>query len=183
MPEMVNHSWEWKDSSLTISLEQAIKSLSALNSSAQFVPDIGLFIQMRVIREASASSRIEGTQTEMEEVVLPEEAVVPEHRDDWREVNNYVAAMDEIIRRLDELPLSMRLLRTAHERLLSGVRGNNKMPGEIRTSQNWIGGTSISTARFIPPAPEYLPDLLSDLEFFWHNEKIKIVWIKTVICC
>lgn len=174
VPEMVNHSWEWKDSSLTISLEQAIKSLSALNSSAQFVPDIGLFIRMHVVREASASSRIEGTQTEMEEVVLPEEAVVPEHRDDWREVNNYVAAMDEIIRRLDELPLSMRLLRTAHERLLSGVRGKNKMPGEIRTSQNWIGGTSISTARFIPPAPEYLPDLLSDLEFFWHNEKIAV---------
>lgn len=104
VPEMVNHSWGWKDSSLTISLEQAIKSLSSLNSSAQFVPDIGLFIRMHVVREASASSRIEGTQTEMEEVVLPEEAVVPEHRDDWREVNNYVVVMDEIIRRLDELP-------------------------------------------------------------------------------
>lgn len=174
VPEMINHSWEWDNPSLTVALEGAIRALSALNSCAQFVPDIGLFIRMHVIREASASSRIEGTQTEMDDAVLPENAVLPEHRDDWREVNNYVSAMDNIIGLLPKLPLSIRLLRSAHERLLSGVRGRNKNPGEIRISQNWIGGSSISNARFIPPAPEYLPDLLSDLEFFWHNDKIEV---------
>ena len=174
VPERVNLEWTWRTSALTTQLEQTIKSLSQLDALSNFVPDIGLFIRMHIVREASASSRIEGTQTEIEEAVLPEGAVLEERRDDWREVNNYVEAMKMAIKKLQELPLSIRLLREAHESLLSGVRGKNKLPGEIRRSQNWIGGSSIVTARFVPPAPEFLPDLLSDLEFFWHNERIEV---------
>ncbi len=174
VPSLVNRAWAWESAALTVQLERAVRALSALDACSRFVPDIGLFIRMHVVREASASSRIEGTQTEMDEAVLPAEAVSRERRDDWREVNNYVRAMDEAIAELAELPLSMRLLKKAHARLLDGVRGRHKMPGEIRASQNWIGGASLATARFIPPAVEYLPDLLSDLEFFWHNDKIEV---------
>lgn len=174
IPEKVNHSWEWNSPSLTIKLEQAIRALSALNASSQFVPDIDLFIRMHIIREANASSRIEGTRTNMDEALLPEASIPVELHNDWREVNNYVEAMREAVGELDQLPLSIRLLKKAHARLMRGVRGEFKMPGEIRTSQNWIGGGSISSARFIPPAPEYLSDLLSDLEFFWHNDKIEV---------
>ena len=174
VPSPINHEWTWESQDLTCALEKAVKALSSLDACSQFVPDIDLFIRMHIVREASASSRIEGTQTEMEEAILPETAIEEERRNDWREVNNYVNAMASSIDALKALPLSMRLLRGAHRRLLSGVRGEHKSPGEIRTSQNWIGGHSISTAKFIPPAPEFVPDLLSDLEKFWHNEDIKV---------
>ena len=174
VPELINHDWTWESQSLTLAFEKAVKNLSALDSCAQFVPDLNLFIRMHIVREASASSRIEGTNTEMDEAVLPEGAVREERRNDWREVNNYVMAMGLSLKELERLPLSIRLLRGAHECLMQGVRGEAKQPGEIRRSQNWIGGTSIATARFIPPAPEYLPDLLSDLEMFWHNDKIAV---------
>lgn len=174
IPEKINHSWGWDSASLTIKLEQAIRSLSALNACSQFVPDINLFIRMHIVREANASSRIEGTRTNMDEALLPEASIPAELHNDWREVNNYVEAMREAVEELNQLPLSMRLLKKAHAQLMRGVRGEFKMPGEIRTSQNWIGGGSISSARFVPPAPEYLSELLSDLEFFWHNDKIEV---------
>lgn len=174
IPETVNHAWGWDSPSLTIKLEQAVRSLSALNTCAQFVPDMNLFIRMHIVREANSSSRIEGTRTNMDEALLPETSISAELHDDWREVNNYVEAMKESINELDALPLSMRVIKKAHARLMQGVRGEFKMPGEFRTSQNWIGGGSLSCARFIPPAPEYLPDLLSDLELFWHNDKIEV---------
>ncbi len=174
VPEFINHDWTWDSKNLTMQLEQAVKSLAALDACAQFVPDIDLFIRMHIVREASASSRIEGTQTEIEEAVLPESAIREERRDDWREVNNYVVAMNSAIEALKDLPLSIRLLRGAHEQLLAGVRGEARRPGEVRTSQNWIGGNSLTTARYIPPSAEFVPDLLSDLEKFWHNEDIQV---------
>lgn len=174
VPEPVNHDWSWDSRDLTMALERSVKALAALDACSQFVPDINLFIRMHIVREASASSRIEGTRTEMEEALLPEESVVEERRNDWREVNNYVEAMNAAVKELETLPLSMRLLRSAHARLLSGVRGEHKRPGEVRTSQNWIGGNSLAAARYIPPAPDFVADLLSDLEKFWHNERIRV---------
>ena len=174
VPEFINHDWTWDSKNLTMQLEQSVKALAALDACAQFVPDIDLFIRMHIVREASASSRIEGTQTEIEEAVLPESAIQEERRDDWREVNNYVEAMNSAIETLKDLPLSIRLLRGAHEHLLTGVRGEARRPGEIRTSQNWIGGNSIMTARYIPPSAEFVQDLLSDLEKFWHNDDIQV---------
>jgi len=174
LPEPVNHEWEWDSRKVTLAFERAVKALAALDACSRFVPDINLFIRMQVLREANASSRIEGTRTELEEAVLPESEVAPERRDDWREVNNYVAAMDWAVAELQRLPLSIRLLRGAHARLMAGVRGETKAPGEIRSTQNWIGGASIATAAFVPPAPEYLADLLGDLEMFWHNDRIDV---------
>ena len=174
VPESINHDWTWESRELTLAFERAVKALAGLDACSQFVPDVNLFLRMHVMREASASSRIEGTRTELEEAVLPENAVAEERRDDWREVNNYVAAMDWAIDELRRLPLSIRLLRGAHARLLQGVRGAQKYPGEVRTSQNWIGGASIASAYYVPPAPEFLPDLLGDLEMFWHNDRFAV---------
>lgn len=110
----------------------------------------------------------------MNEALLPFEEISPEKRDDWREVQNYTQALNNAIESLETLPLSSRLLRNSHETLMQGVRGEDKTPGEFRTSQNWIGGASPADAVFIPPAHIYVQDLMSDLEKFLHNRTIHV---------
>jgi Fic family protein len=134
------------------------------------VPDVDHFIQLHVLKEATVSSKIEGTQTNMEEALLQEDEIDPEKRNDWREVNNYIEAMNHSIAQLNDLPLSSRLLKQAHALLLSDVRGEHKMPGAFRTSQNWIGGASLKDAAFIPPTSPEVELLMGDLENFLHNE-------------
>ncbi|MFA4935586.1 MAG: Fic family protein [Candidatus Methanoperedens sp.] len=174
VPELINRQWEWKDPLLGTLLEKASISLGELNSFARLVPNIDLFIQLHVTKEAVISSRIEGTRTNMDEALLPEEEINPERRNDWLEVRNYSHAMKEAIKELEQLPLSSRLLCKTHERLLTGVRGKHKMPGEFRSSQNWIGGASLNDAIFIPPAHTYVNELMGDLENFLHNENIYV---------
>lgn len=160
----------WENDKVISLLTKASQSLGELNAYAQLVPDVNFFIEMHKMKEATTSSRIEGTQTSMDEALLSERDIKPEQRDGWQEVQNYIGALNYSLDRLNKLPLSTRLLREAHERLLSGVRGENKMPGEIRTSQNWIGGANIASAVFVPPHPNDLSDSLNDLEKFWHDE-------------
>ncbi len=174
VPELINLQWEWQDPQLGTLLEKASISLGELNSFARLVPNIDLFIQLHVTKEAVISSRIEGTQTNIDEALMPEEEISPERRNDWLEVRNYSEAMKNAIKELEHIPLSSRLLCKTHERLLSGVRGKHKMPGEFRNSQNWIGGASLSDAVFIPPAHTYLNELMGDLENFLHNENIHV---------
>ncbi len=173
-PVPVNHEWSWEDAGINMLLEQANRALGELNAFSLIVPDIDLFIEMHVVKEAQTSSRIEGTQTGIDEALMPEEDIRPEKRDDWREVRNYIDAVNTAIGELKSLPLSNRLLRQTHEILMRGVRGEHKQPGEFRTSQNWIGGSSLADAAFIPPAPEGIPDLMSDLEKLWHNETVAV---------
>jgi len=173
-PALINHEWAWEDPRINVLLENAIKSLGELNAFTLIVPDVDLFIRMHIIKEANTSSRIEGTKTEMDEAVMEEESILPERRDDWREVQNYVQAMNTAIEELQTLPLSLRLLRQTHEILMSGVRGEHKTPGDFRRSQNWIGGSSLADAAFIPPHHDDMTDLLSDLEAFWHNEDVQV---------
>jgi len=123
--------------------------------------------------EVVASSRIEGTQTNLEEALIDKSDLDPEKRNDWQEVHNYIEAINFAIKRLGRMPLSNRLLREAHAVLLQGVRGKHKQPGEFRTSQNWIGA-SLKHATFIPPHPQQVPDLMSDLEKFMHNDQIHV---------
>lgn len=174
VPEKINYQWSWQDPTLNKLMEKAAVRLGELNAFARFVPNIDLFIQLHVTKEAVISSRIEGTQTNMDEALLPEEEINPEKRDDWREVRNYTRAMNEALRDLDTLPISSRLLCKAHQQLLADVRGEHKRPGEFRNSQNWIGGASIADATFVPPHHKYVQELMGDLENFLHNQTIDV---------
>lgn len=173
-PAPVNEEWRWEDPRINTLLEQATRALGELNAFSLIVPDIDLFIEMHITKEANQSSRIEGTQTAMDEAVMSEELIAPEKRDDWREVRNYIDAINTAITELKTLPLSNRLLRETHAILMRGVRGEHKMPGEFRTSQNWIGGSGLKDAAFVPPHPSEVPDLMGDLEKFWHNDAINV---------
>ncbi|MGZ9895654.1 Fic family protein [Bordetella bronchiseptica] len=173
-PELVNHQWSWDDPAITTLLERATQALGELNAFSLIVPEIDLFIRMHVIKEAQKSSRIEGTQTGMDEALMSEDQIQPEKRDDWREVRNYIDALNSAIADLTNLPLSNRMLRDAHRILMQGVRGEHKQPGEFRISQNWIGGSSLTDAVFIPAHPTGVADLMGDLELFWHNEEIHV---------
>lgn len=173
-PVPVNLEWIWEDPTINTLIESANRALGELNAFSLIVPDIDLFIHMHVVKEAQTSSRIEGTQTGLDEALMPEEQIDPEKRDDWREVRNYVEAVNSAIAELANVPLSNRLLKQAHLHLMQGVRGEHKQPGEFRTSQNWIGGSNLTDAVFIPPHPEGVPELMSDLERFWHNDNVQV---------
>ena len=152
--------------------DQALLALGRLDSVATLLPDTSLFLYMYVRKEAVLSSMIEGTQSSLSDLLLFEldqEPGVP--LDDVREVSNYVAALDHGLRLLAEgLPLSVRLFRQIHGVLMSKGRGSNQSPGEFRRSQNWIGGTRPGNAAFIPPPAEAVPDCMSKLEFFLHDQ-------------
>lgn len=172
LPSLINMEWTWEDPRINRLLEEASAALAELNAYSRFAPDVDRYIRMHVVKEANTSSKIEGTRTEMDDVLRDRLHVAEEIRDDWQEVQNYIQAMHAAIGSLETLPLSIRLLRETHAILMEGVRGEHKTPGEVRRTQNWIGGASISDAVFIPPHIEALPELLTDLERFWHNDKI-----------
>jgi Fic family protein len=171
-PEFINKEWLLNDMEVQSLLSKADRQLGRLDMYSEHIPDIDLFISMHVLKEATQSSRIEGTRTNMEEALLDKEDVSVEKRDDWDEVQNYISAMHKAIAMLKEIPFSSRLIKETHKVLLQGVRGEHKLPGAFRTSQNWIGGASISDAVFIPPVHSSIGDLMSDLEKFTHNEEI-----------
>jgi len=173
-PVFVNTLWELDDSQLIMLLSEANIKLGELNAFSQLIPDVDFFIKMHVRKEATKSSRIEGTQTNIDEAIQKVENLQPEKKDDWQEVQNYVQAMNEAILNLQTLPISTRLLTNTHKILLQAVRGEHKMPGEYRRSQNWIGGSSIADAVFIPPHADGVNNYMSDLEKFLNNENLPV---------
>ena len=172
IPEMINHTFTWDDPQINTMLEDATRALGELNAFTMIVPNVDIFIQMHITKEANTSSKIEGTKTEMDEVLISKEQIDPEKRDDWQEVRNYIDAMNSAVKELETLPISNRLIKNIHAILLNSVRGEAKQPGEFRKSQNWIGGASLATAYFIPPHQDVVNELMSDLEKFLHNEEI-----------
>ncbi|MBI2569438.1 MAG: hypothetical protein HYV63_20685 [Candidatus Schekmanbacteria bacterium] len=146
-------------------LDQALLALGRLDSVSTLLPDTSLFLYMYVRKEAVLSSMIEGTQSSLSDLLLFEleqEPGVP--LDDVREVSNYVAALEHGLRLLEEgLPLSLRLFREIHGVLLTKGRGSNQTPGELRRSQNWIGGTRPGNAAFVPPPAEEQLGIVKEL--------------------
>ena len=173
-PTLINEEWHLDNDAVALLLSQADQKLGELNAFSQLIPDVDFFIKMHVLKEGTKSSRIEGTQTNIDEAIQKEEFIQPEKRDDWQEVQNYVEAMNTAITELQHLPLSNRLLKNAHKIILQGVRGKHKQPGEFRISQNWIGGNSLADAKFIPPHQEGVLEYMSDLEQFIHSDKTNL---------
>lgn len=173
-PNKINVPWNWNSLQINKLLEEASFQLGQLNSFSKLVPNIDLFIQLHITKEAVISSKIEGTQTQFDEAFLKMENIDPERKDDWQEVQNYTNALNQAIKDLETLPISSRLFLKTHKTLLLGVRGERKTPGEFRRSQNWIGGSSLSDAVFIPPHHEHLNDLIGDLENFIHNDNLEV---------
>ena len=172
LPNKINHTFTWDDPQINVLLEDATRALGELNAFTMIVPNVDIFIQMHITKEANTSSKIEGTKTQMDEVLVSKDQIDPEKRDDWQEVRNYVDAMNYSIKELENLPISNGLIKKVHAILLNSVRGETKLPGEFRKSQNWIGGASLTSAYFIPPHHNDVPELMSDLEMFIHNEQI-----------
>ena len=170
-PEKINRKWALEDIEIITLLSKADRQLGRLDMYSEYVPNIDLFISMHVLKEATQSSKIEGTKTKIEEALQDISDISEEKRNDWEEVQNYIEALNSAIKELDKLPFSARLIKQTHKILLQGVRGKRKMPGEFRTSQNWIGGASIADATFIPPVHQDIAELMADLEKFAHNEE------------
>src|SRR5690554_2504240 len=168
-PTLINRDWMIDDMTVLQLLSQADRHLGRLDMYSEYV-HIEHFIQMHITKEAVESSKIEGTQTNIEEAFLSKDEIHSEKRSDWEEVQNYISAMKDAVEMLHRLPFSSRLIKQTHKVLLQGVRSEHKMPGEYRISQNWIGGASINDAVFVPPHHASIAALMSDLEKFANDE-------------
>lgn len=171
-PTELNKQWLLDDMEIQQLLSQADRQIGRLDMYSEYIPNIDLFISMHVAKEATQSSKIEGTQNNIEDAFFDKEDLGEERRDDWEEVHNYISAMNQAIQQLNELPFSSRLIRDTHRILLQSVRGQHKLPGEFRSSQNWIGGASINDATFVPPTHTSVPELMADIEKFAHSEEV-----------
>ena len=171
LPEKINHEWIIASPEINSLLSDANRLIGELNAFSQLIPDVDYFIKMHITKEATTSSQIEGTKTNIEDVLIKEEDISPEKRDDWNEVQNYINAINYSVAQLETLPISNRLIRNTHKALLHSVRGEKKNPGEFRRSQNWIGAT-LKDAIYIPPHQSSVLDLMTDLELFLNNQKL-----------
>lgn len=169
-PTLFNRHWMIDDMEVISLLSKADRFLGRLDMYSEYV-DIDLLTQMHIAKEATQSSKIEGTQTKIEEPFLLKSEISAEKRDDWEEVQSYIIVMKEAVEMLHALPFSTQLIKQAHKVLLRGVRGDQKQPGEFRKSQNWIGGATLHNAVFIPPAHHEVDALMSDLEKFANNQE------------
>ncbi len=173
IPSKINCNWGWDDTKLDKLLADANRQIGELNAYSLLIPNVDLYIKMHIKIEANKSSRIEGTRTTVEEDLLDISDINPEKRDDWEEVQNYVKATNYGVEKIKEgFPVCTRLIREIHKILMQGVRGEHKMPGEFRISQNWIGGNMPSNAIYVPPPHMEISECLTDFEKFINNDKI-----------
>jgi Fic family protein len=174
VPHSLPPKLEW-DNSVVNSLSRADFLLGKLAREGSKLPNPHLLIRPFLTREAVLSSKIEGTQATLGEILAANAgANVKQNPDDLQEVQNYIKALDYGLGRLTELPLSLRLIKEVHEHLMQGVRGSHATPGEFRRSQNWIGspGCILNTAKFVPPPPDNLMDCLGGFESFLHDRSL-----------
>ncbi len=173
-PEKINRNWSIENMELLNLLSQADRQLGRLDMYSEYIPNVDLFISMHILKEATQSSKIEGTKTNIEEALLEREDVVDENKNDWEEVQNYIKALNTAISSIKNLPLSSRLIKQTHKILLQGVRGEYKLPGEFRRSQNWVGGATLKDAIYVPPVHTSVNEYMGDLERFAHNADIHL---------
>ena len=170
------------DDVLQAGLSEADLRLGRLDGIAGVIPDVDFFVLMYVGKEATLSSQVEGTQATFSDLLKAEARIEDSAvHSDVDEIQNYARAMNHGLKRLETLPLSLRLIREVHAELLSGVRGEAKSPGSLRKSQNWIGGRDIATASYVPPPPHEIASLLSNLEKYLHDRKPLPVLIKAAL--
>lgn len=170
-----------RDDEMDVLISQADRALGRLDGSTEILPNRELFVKMYVRKEAVLSSQIEDSQATLMDVLKSEvQAPEPKRIQDIKETSNYVSALDSGLERLESLPLSLRLIREIHEKLLSGVRGSERDPGHFRQSQNWIGphGCTLATARYIPPPQSEMHKALDNFEKFLHDKRPMPVLIK-----
>jgi Fic family protein len=168
-PNPIHRDWGISSMEVISLLSKADRQLGRLDMYSEYV-NIDLCIRMHIAKEATQLSKIEGTQTNMEDAFSSREEVSLDKRDDWEEVQNYIQAMNKAVKLLHTLPFSYRLIKQTHKILLQRVRGAKKLSGEFRISQNWIGGASINDAMFIPLIHTSFREIMSDLEQFANNE-------------
>ncbi len=174
VPNGLPPQFEW-DNAVVNSLSRADFLLGQLAREGSQLPNPHLLMRPFITREAVLSSKIEGTQATLGEILAANAgAHVKQNPDDLQEVQNYIKALDYGLKRLDEFPLSLRLIKEIHENLMQGVRGSHATPGEFRRSQNWIGspGCTLNTAKFVPPPTDHLMDCLGDLENFLYDRSL-----------
>jgi Fic family protein len=163
------------DNAIITSLSRADFLLGKLAREGSALPNPHLLIRPFIAREAALSSKIEGTESTLGDILAANAgAFIKQNPEDLQEVQNYIKALDYGLKRLDVLPLSLRLIKEIHEHLMQGVRGFHATPGEFRRTQNWIGspGCTINTAKFVPPPPDHLMDCLGALEIFFHDRSL-----------
>lgn len=169
------------DDELIYLVSEANRFIGRLDEITDILIAPNFFVYMYARQEATLSSQIEGTQATFSDLIKREAGINDELPDDVKEIENYIKALEYGLKRLEKLPLSLRLIREIHSILLKDVRGQHKCPGEFRKSQNWIGGHSINTASYIPPAPQYLNGLLDNFEKFLHADDKMHPLIKTAL--
>lgn len=169
LPEYINRQWTVDNMEVLKLLSIADRQLGRLDMYSEYV-NIDLFVSMHIAKEATQSSKIEGTQTKVKEVFMRKEEIDFERRNDWEEVQSYIKAMNVAVNLLHKLPFSSRIITQTHKVLLQNGRGRHKLPGKYRTSQNWIGGATLNDAVFVPPIHTQINDLMSDLEKFANDQ-------------
>lgn len=174
LPNPINQKFDWKDKQIDILLEKANLELGKLESFSSFIPDVDFFISMHIWKEAIQSSKIEGTKTEFDDLFIEDKERTFEEKNDRQEVQNYIDALKIWIQELQKIPLSFRLFSKIHKKLLQGVRWEQKSPWEIRKSQNWIWGSNLTNAFFVPPHVDDVSELVTDFEKFLHNTSLEI---------
>ena len=169
------------DREMAAALADAARALATLDTLSVYIPNMNLFVSMYVRKEALMSSQIEGTQATLEDVLDP--LIEQNANQNVADVINYIKATEYALERLHTLPLCNRLIKETHAVLMAGVRGQEKSPGEFRTSQNWIGAASstLKTARYIPPMPEDMIEAMSDLEKYINSDDTLDVLIQAAL--
>ena len=170
------------DSTLQNLLSKADQALGRLDGISEVLPNVDFFILMYVRKEATLSSQVEGTQATFSDLLKAEAKIKDAGiHNDVNEIVNYTRAMNYGLKRLKDIPISLRLIKEIHEMLLHGVRGKHKSPGEFRRSQNWVGGPTIQTASFVPPSPNEVMPLLDNIEKFFHDKASIQILVKTAL--